>query len=395
MKRKLFILVLAFLLLPSKTLAAQQESKDWYESMEYLINDQLNNLDVSSWEPFLKYIQEDSSGVIGKKTAGELIRELIAGKFSFTWQDIFHSVLYAFFYEFQLNLMLMAKIIGIAVLCSILRSMADSFQNSSVGEVGYFVCYSVVIILIIQSMISVLTVGKTSVDRMSGFMQILFPILLGLLTAMGNFASVAVMQPAVGVLVGTAGSILSHIVFPLISLSAVITIVNHIGSRIQLHSLGKLLNNLCIWVLSFVFTIFIGVLTIQGAMTASFDGISIRTAKFAMDTFVPIVGKMLSQSLDAVIGCSLLLKNAVGTAGFIIIGLLSMAPAVKIFTLMFLYKLSGSLLEPITDKRIADCLNGTGNVLLVLLVTVLGIALMFFLTTALMIAAGNTAVMLR
>lgn len=89
MKRKLFILVLAFLLLPSKTLAAQQESKDWYESMEYLINDQLNNLDVSSWEPFLKYIQEDSSGVIGKKTAGELIRELIAGKFSFTWQDIF------------------------------------------------------------------------------------------------------------------------------------------------------------------------------------------------------------------------------------------------------------------------------------------------------------------
>jgi hypothetical protein len=100
MKRKLFILVLAFLLLPSKTLAAQQESKDWYESMEYLINDQLNNLDVSSWEPFLKYIQEDSSGVIGKKTAGELIRELIAGKFSFTWQDIFHSVLYAFFYEF-------------------------------------------------------------------------------------------------------------------------------------------------------------------------------------------------------------------------------------------------------------------------------------------------------
>jgi stage III sporulation protein AE len=148
-------------------------------------------------------------------------------------------------------------------------------------------------------------------------------------------------------------------------------------------------------VLSFVFTIFIGVLTIQGAMTASFDGISIRTAKFAMDTFVPIVGKMLSQSLDAVIGCSLLLKNAVGTAGLIIIGLLSMAPAVKIFTLMFLYKLSGSLLEPITDKRIADCLNGTGNVLLVLLVTVLGIALMFFLTTALMIAAGNTAVMLR
>jgi len=75
--------------------------------------------------------------------------------------------------------------------------------------------------------------------------------------------------------------------------------------------------------------------------------------------------------------------------------LLCLAPAVKIFSLLFLYKLAGALLEPITDKRITDCLGGIGNVLSILLITVLGIALMFFLTVTLMIGTGNTTVMLR
>ena len=144
-----------------------------------------------------------------------------------------------------------------------------------------------------------------------------------------------------------------------------------------------------------IFTIFISVLAIQGALTASIDGISIRTAKFAVDTFVPIVGKMFSQSLDTIVGCALLVKNAVGAAGLIILVLICLAPAVKIFSLLFLYKLAGALLEPITDERIVESLNGIGNVLSILLITVLGIAIMFFMTVALLIATGNTAVMLR
>lgn len=395
MKKWLLILVLVSMFFPAQALAAPQEDSGWSESIEDLIADQLNELNTNDWEPFLKYVQQDGADYLGGESASEVIRRLITGQFSFTWQDVMNHLLQIFFQEFNLNLMLMAKITVISIICSIFRNMKDSFDNSSVGEIGYYVCYSVVMILIIQSFLSILTVGKSSIDRMSSFMQILFPVLLGLLTSMGNFTSVAIMQPAVGILVAITGSVLTNFVFPLITLSAVITLVNQISERIHIQKLGKLLNNLCIWTLTFVFTIFIGVLTIQGALTASFDGISIRTARFAMDTFVPIVGKMISQSLDTIIGCALLVKNAVGAVGMIMIILLCLAPAVKIFSLMFLYKLAGALLEPITDKRIIECLNGIGSVLSILLITVFGIALMFFLTITLMIATGNTAVMLR
>lgn len=389
------IIVFLFSLIPVKALATPEDNGNWYEEIEKIIMDQMDSLNTQDWQPYLKYVEQEESQILAGESAKEIIRNLITGQFSFTWQDFINYIVGVFFREFNLNLTLMAKIIVIALICSVFKNMNDSFKDSSVGEIGYYVCYAIIIILIIQSFLPILAVGKTGIEKMSGFMQLLFPILLGLLTAMGNFTSASILQPAIGVLIGTVGSVLTNVVFPLISLSAVVTLVNQISERVQIQKLGKLLNNLCTWTLAFLFTIFIGVLTIQGAMTSTFDGISIRTAKFAIGTFVPIVGKMLSESVDLIIGCSLLLKNAVGVAGLIILALLSLAPAIKIFSLLFLYRLVSALLEPITDNRITECLSGIAKVLSVLLITVLGIALMFFLTVTIMIGTGNTSMMLR
>ncbi|HOB20137.1 MAG TPA: stage III sporulation protein AE, partial [Candidatus Atribacteria bacterium] len=223
----------------------------------------------------------------------------------------------------------------------------------------------------------------------------LFPMLIAMLAAMGNIATSAMIQPVVGMMVGTVGTLLKNTMIPLISLSAVITLMNHVSEKIRLDKLGKLLKNLCVWILTGTFTIFIGVLTLQGAMTASFDGISIRTAKFAIDAFVPIMGKLFSQTVDAVVSCSLLVKNAVGVAGLIILSMLCLIPALKILALLLTFKLSSALLEPVTDKRVVECLNDIGNILIVLFVTVIGIAIMFYLTVALIIGTGNISAMLR
>ena len=365
MKKIAMAVFLTLILFAAPAYAAPDESGNQAESLEDIMADQLDELDTREWEPFLKDIQDQGTDLFDGESAGEVIRSLVTGQFSFRWKDVLELVARSFFREFRLNLALMAKIIVIAVLCGIFRNMNDSFDNSSVGEIGYFVCYGIVVILILQSLTSILEVGKAGIERMSGFMQILMPVLLALLAAVGSPATSSVMQPAVGVLAGTVGALLKNIMLPLITLSAVVSLVNNISESVQIQKLGKLLNNLCVWILTFIFTIFVGVLTVQGAMTSSFDGISIRTAKFALDTFVPVVGKMFSQSLDTIIGCSLLLKNAVGVAGLIVIGLQCLAPGLKILSLMLLYKLSGALLEPITDKRIVECLNGIGSALIV------------------------------
>ena len=387
------LLMLILLVLPAEAAPAEGENRE--DNPEDILFDQIDQLNTADWEPYWKTLQDQGMDIPKGKSAKDLIRKLVNGQFPFEWKDILDRIIDVFFREFRPNLMLMAKIIAIATLCGLFKNMNDSFRNPSVGEVGYFVCYSIIVILILQSLMSALEIGKTGIEQMTGFMRVLYPILLAMLTAVGNVTTSSVLQPAVGVLVGIVGTLLKDIMIPLITLSAIVHLISYISDRVQIKKLGKLLNQISVWILSFVFTIFVGVLTIQGAMTSSFDGLSVRTAKFALDQFVPVVGKMLSQSMDTIVGCSLLLKNAAGVAGLIIIGMLCLAPGMKILALMLLYKLSGALLEPITDQRIVDCLDGIGSVLNVLFITVVGIALMFFLTIALIIGTGNASLMVK
>lgn len=62
---------------------------------------------------------------------------------------------------------------------------------------------------------------------------------------------------------------------------------------------------------------------------------------------------------------------------------------------MTIYKLCSALLEPISDKRIVTCLDEVGGILTILFLTVAGIAIMFFMTIALLVAVGNITIMMR
>ncbi|MCI9365680.1 MAG: hypothetical protein HFJ54_03580 [Clostridia bacterium] len=55
-----------------------------------------------------------------------------------------------------------------------------------------------------------------------------------------------------------------------------------------------------------------GVLSLEGSLTSSVDGITIKTTKAVVTSTIPVVGKVLGETVDAVLGCSNILKNAVG-----------------------------------------------------------------------------------
>lgn len=55
-----------------------------------------------------------------------------------------------------------------------------------------------------------------------------------------------------------------------------------------------------------------GILSLEGTLTSSVDGITLKTTKAVVTSSIPVVGKLLGETVDAVLGCSNILKNAVG-----------------------------------------------------------------------------------
>ena len=365
------------------------------EELERETQEQIKALDTGEWDNFLKNAQADGNDLIEDIDAKSFINKLVTGNFELDLKKILLQIINLFFKEIKINLIFMAKIMVIAVLCGLIDHMKPSFTASSVGELAWFACYTMVVILIVQSFTSILEVGKNAMEQIVNFVQVLFPIILTLLIAMGGITSSGILQPVTALLVGTSGTVLKNIMIPLIFFSAVLVLVNNVSDKIKLDRLCSLTKNICTWTLGIFFTIFVGVLSIQGALAASFDGVSIRTAKYAVETFVPIVGGLFSKTVDMIIGCSLLVKNAVGIAGLITIVMIALYPIIKILCLIAIYKISSAILEPISDGRVSMCLNDIGDVLTVLFVTVAGMTIMFFLTITLLVGVGNIATMMR
>ncbi len=398
MKRCCVIILLLMLILPGKSYAQPDidgEILGTQEQMKLGVQQQVDHLDMRDWDRFLKELEEQQNPVLKQMSAKEILKKLVTGDYNIDLKQFWIYLGGIFYKEILNNLGWVTKIIVMAVICGVLKNMQASFQNSSIAEVAHFVCYIVVILLIIQSLMSILDTGKQAIEKMISFMQIILPTLLALLVAVGGITSSTILQPTIGFMLGIIGTFLKNAVFPLILLSTIIILINHISNKVQLDGLSKLLKNLCGWILGIVFTVFVGILVVQGVMTASVDGISIRTAKYAVDTFVPIVGGLFAQAIDMVVGCSLLIKNAVGLLGLIIIGFICLCPTLKILCMMFIYKLSSAILEPVSDKRIVDCLNDIGSILTILAITVVGVAIMFFMVITLIIGIGNVATMMR
>lgn len=395
MKNIVFIVI--FLLLISSIAYANTDSsnEDLYIT-EDAINQNIDLIDTSKWDELLRELKSTGDiPAIKADKASDLIKDIALGRKKLNGYEVIERIKELLFKELRHNYKLLMQLLIIAVVCGLLEAFTDAFESTSIGDIAHFTCYIAVVIIIFRNLLYILDIGKRAIDNMVTFMHVVFPSLLALILATGGVTTAAIFQPAFMLIVGLVGSFLQHTMIPLVFLSAVLSIITNIGSNTNLTKLSELIKSLCKWILGITFTIFVGIMVIQGVMSTAFDGVSVRTAKYAIENFVPIVGGLFAQTVDTIIGCSIVVKNAVGVAGLIVISMICLIPCIKIFTILVIYKFSSALIELISDKRISNCLYDMSGVVSILLITVLGIALVFFLTISIVIAAGNAIFFMR
>ncbi|WP_442601223.1 stage III sporulation protein AE [Paenibacillus sp. KN14-4R] len=322
-------------------------------------------------------------------------QELLTSGKSFSISGIFKGLLRYFFHEVLANGKLLVTIVILAVFAMILETLQSSFEKNNVSKVAFVISYLVLIIIAVNSFSAAIGYAKDAITSMIDFMIAVVPLLLTLLASMGNVTSVAVLHPLIVFMIHTVGTMIYFFVFPLLFFSAVLYIVSSISEKYKVTQLAKLLRNIGVGALGVFVTIFLGVISVQGTVGAVSDGITIRTAKYITGNFVPVVGRMFSDATETVIGASLLVKNAIGLSGVVIIIMLCLFPALKILTLAIIYNLSAAIMQPIGDNPMISCLSTIGKSMIYVFAALAVVGMMFFFAITMMITAGNLAVMIR
>lgn len=367
---------------------ADTSEEELIDQIEESVNGQLEDLDLSGLESILNNLNKEQSEMFGFGTFIEKLQSILSGEFSDNAGSVWEAILGLIFDELLNFLPLIATIIAVAILSGMIGDLRGA-NSKSIADITHFVCYGVIIILVVSACTSILTLTSNTLQGLKNQIDVAFPILLTILTAIGGTSSVSVYQPAVALFSGTIMQIFTLVLMPLFIFSLVFTVISNLSSSVKLEKFSSFFNSLFKWITGAVFTIFMGFLIIQGITAGSLDTVSIRTAKYAIRSYIPILGGYLSEGFNVIMASSILIKNAIGASGLLLMFSSVIVPVVEIVLLMLCLKLTAGILEPLTDSRISNFISGVAKSLIMPIVLIIGVAFMYLIFMGLIICTGN------
>lgn len=240
----------------------------------------------------------------------KFIEELLSGKVNVDSGNFIERILNIFIKEIRTSLKLVFKIITISIFCAIIKNLQSSNENG-VSEVAFYVCYMVIATLIITSFVSVVELCQNTVKTLNSFMGVLIPIIIIYLTISGHITLVSTLQPVLIGMITLISNVVSNVLIPIILVSTILNIISNISEEVDVSKIGALIKKSAMFVLEFLFIIFVGILSLEGSLAANVDGIVAKTTKSIVSTTVPVVGKLIGDAADSVIGATAITKNAI------------------------------------------------------------------------------------
>lgn len=378
-------LVLAVLALLLPFGAALGEGEDIEDEAER----QMSGYDFASWQEALDYVNSGAWSRFESGSVEELILEQVSGGTAFKAEGLFDEIWHSVAQAAKKNSFILAAMLAIALLSGVLRAMA---QEGSVSELVSLVCVGMAISLIVAQFSLTVAGAGAALDRIEAFKDAAVPTLLVMLSAVGSVTAGAAYGPVSGILSGAVIGILRNVVLPLVLLCGVLGLLDGLTERSRVKRLYALAKSAAKWITGIVSTVYFGVLAVQGIAASTYDSVSIRTAKYALSSIVPVLGGMVSGSVDTVLGCGVLVKNAAGVTSLIIAAALVYEQLVSILGLLLICRLAAVLCDAVADERLPTMLNSLADTAGLLFAVILAAGAMFAITVGLVVATGNTII---
>ncbi len=297
--------------------------------------------------------------------------------------------------EFLTSFKAVGSILVIIVIHSVLKAISESLENDGISKLIYYVQYILIITIIMASFSDIVKMVQNTTINLVAFMNLLVPLLITLMISTGSIATSSMIEPIILFMINFIGNMIQNIFIPLVMIFTALVIISKLSDKVKIDKLTKTLKSGIVWVLGIVLTIFVGVISLEGTLSSSVDGITAKTTKAVVSSAIPVVGKILGDAVDTVLGCSIILKNAVGLVGVIIILGICLVPIVKLAMLTITYKLLASVTQIIADEKITELLEEIGDIFKIFLAILSSISVMIIVGTALVLKISNSGMMYR
>lgn len=388
----LLVIIISFfaiIIQPTYTYCATASLTEISEDLGESVNDLLNDIDFTPIEEVISDFDSEQVKMFSISNVKAKIQSIINGEQAVNYSTIVEVVLQVLMQLIVQYVPMFALIIGIGIIASLLGQIKSKFAEKSTADIVHFVCFCLIVVVMATSIKRLISSTTDTLKTMESIINGIFPIILTIMTGIGSISSVGVFQPILAVMSNIISTVIFKTVIPIFIFSFVLNIIGHLSSNIKLDKFASFLNSLFKWLIGITFTIFFAVISIQGISAGAFDSVSLRTAKFTVSSYVPIMGGYLSQGMDLILASGVLIKNSIGLVGMLIIISSILSPILEIVVFSLMLKAVSAILQPLNNNRITNFLHTTSKNITMLSTCIIIVGFMYFLTVGMCMASAN------
>lgn len=279
-------------------------------------------------------------------------------------------------------------LLSVAIIAGIFTVFSDIFRNNQVSETSFYITYILLFTLITSSFLTITNLAADTISKLLDFMKALIPTyFLSIAYCSGSRTSL-VFYEATLFIITAVDFLLIKVVIPCINIYLILILVNNISKDDYLSKFTDLIEVMIKWTLKTVLSAVIGFNVIQGMIVPAVDSAK-KSLLLRASSSLPGIGDALESVTKTIYGTGVLVKNAIGVTGLIIIIVIVAVPLIKLTIYTVVYKVGTAVIQPISDKRILNSMNGVSEAAGLLLYTVFIGTVLFFITIAIITTSTN------
>lgn len=278
-KYKWYIIIVFFII----TLSSKAYATDIFNEM---IKEEQKNFGISN---FLDEAQNYTKDFFDDIKISDLFNTAITGKVDNN--SISKKIFKIFGKELGNSLKSLVGVLIIVLIHSILKTVADDLETSNISQIIFFSQYILIITLVMSNFADLVLTITNTINNLVGFTNTLLPLLITLMIYTGGIATGGAIEPIMLFITQFISNMIANVILPIVSLISVLIVISKISDKVQIVKLAKFMKSSIIWFLGILITIFVGVISLEGTLTSSVDGITAKTAKAAVSSLIPVVRK--------------------------------------------------------------------------------------------------------
>lgn len=350
MKRIGLLVFVLLLILPVSAVADENE----------LIEKQMENLNIDEVLESYRLNMQDSEIEFDME---EQLDQMIKGEISLNPLKTLQFCLSYFLKEVRASLWILFTVLLISIIGGILSNMSSSYQTGNMPDIAYYAVYAVICILISKVFLTAVSESTQVIRQICDFVNAMVPVIVPMLALSGSITAANVVTPLLYSAISVIISIIELFIIPALFFVFGIVAVKNISRDFDFSAIITISKNVIKWVLTFMLIVYSGICAVSTFVSNTFDGIAIKGSKFAVGNFVPVVGGVLSDTVDMFLNCTNIIKTSAGTV--FLIGLLCIfgVIALKLAAQILIFKVSSFLCQCVNDKKTALFISETGDVI--------------------------------